>query len=198
LIRIGQNSKICCFLNTYMAKTHSIEQIAKRYAKALYGLAGTDAPKLLPEVEKLSAIAALDDVKAFAYNPLFTREQQASVMRALLESQGISKLLVDAVARMSANRRLALLPSILRQFRSMVMEATGEMELDIISAKPLNENDIKLVTEKLSAIYNKKIHAHTTVDTSLIGGIMIKMQDRLIDYSVAGKLNRLGHYLKTT
>jgi len=181
-----------------MAKTHSTEQIAKRYAKALYALAGNDAAKLLPEVEKLNTMAALHDVKAFAHNPLFTREQQTSVMRALLESQGFSKLLVDAVARVANNRRLPLLPNILAQFRHMVMESTGEMELDIISSKPLNESNIKLVTEKLSAIYNKKIHANTMVDASLIGGIMIKMQDRLIDYSVAGKLNRLGNYLKTT
>lgn len=180
-----------------MAKSHSNSQIAKRYATALFRISGANASKLLPEVLKLAEIAKLEDVTAFFHNPLLTRDAQAGIVKNLLESQGFSKILVDTTVRVALNRRLVLLGEILMQYKAMVMQAMNEMEVEIISAKPLSENDVATLAAQLGKNYNKKIHATTKTDPSLIGGIMLKMQDGLIDYSIAGKLNRLQHYLKT-
>lgn len=180
-----------------MAKSHSNSQIAKRYATALFQLAGNDAPKLLPEALKLKEIAELPDVKEFFQNPLLTREAQADIVKALLEKQGFSKLLIDATVRVARNRRLPLLAEILTQFKAMVMQLSGEMEVEIISAKPLNTSDIETLSAQIGKTYGKKIHATAKTDPALIGGIMLKMQDALIDYSVAGKLNRLSQHLKS-
>lgn len=180
-----------------MAATHSTEQIAKRYAHAFFALSGQDVRALMPQVEALLAIVALPDVSDFLNNPIYTRDQQASTMRYLLESQGFSKALTETVVRVAKNRRLPILPIILKQFKRMVMNAMGEMELEIISAKPLSAADIRQLSDKLSQIYDKKIHATASIDASLIGGIMLKTQDQLIDYSVAGKLARLGQQLKS-
>lgn len=181
-----------------MAATHSSTQIAKRYANALYQLAGNKAVGLMDEIQALKEIASLDDVAEFFNSPIYTRQQQASVVQALLEKQKFSPMIVQAVAGIAKNRRLNLLPEILAQFQSMVMQAEGVEEVEIVSAKELSAADVKKLTQHLSTMYNKKIHATTQVDASLIGGIILKMHDKLIDYSVAGKLGRLGQHLKTT
>lgn len=181
-----------------MAKSHSNSQIAKRYATALFRLAGGNAAKLLPEIAKLKEICALEDVKQFFHNPLLSKNVQADIVRNILEKQGFSTLLVDAAVRVALNRRLPLLADILDQFRAMVMQAMNEMEVDIVSAKSLNAADVEALAKHLSNIYGKTVHARAKTDPSLIGGIMLNMQGSLIDYSVAGKLQRLAHHLKTT
>lgn len=180
-----------------MAKSHSQSQIAKRYATALFQLANKEAEKLLAEAESLREVTHIKEVDAFFHNPLLTREEQAETVKALLEKQGFSELLVDAVVRIALNRRLPLLAQILEQFKTMVMEASGEMEVEIISAKPLSKSDVETLTAHLSKNYGKTIHVQAKTDPSLIGGIMLKMQDALIDYSVAGKLNRIHQQLKS-
>lgn len=181
-----------------MSKKTNNHLIAARYAKALLGLAGSDAPSLAQSAAVLAEACRDAEVQCFLHNPLLSRTQGAQIVGTVLDKAGAPKLLKDTAMRMANNRRLPVLPNMLEQFVQMVEAQQGIMRVKIISAKELTKADVAALSDKIAAQYNCKVNAETQVDASIIGGIQLQMGDKRIDYSVAGKLERLKTELKNT
>lgn len=172
--------------------------VATRYAKALMDLAGDSAPALAEEAKALQKVCEQSDVLAFLHNPLLNRAQSAEVATTLLYKIGAPALLKDTIVRMAHNRRLSALPDMLEQFVRLVEQRENIIRVKIVSAKPLSEQDVSKLSDKIAATYQCKLRIETQVDESLIGGVSLHMGDKHIDYSVAGKLERLKTQLKHT
>lgn len=170
--------------------------IAKRYALALMGVAGDNAAAVASEAQALQEVCALADVQRFLHNPLLSRTQSAEVVEVLLSKIGASEALKGTVVRMAHNRRLPVLADMLEQFVLLVEAAAGIMRVKIVSAKALSDADISQLADKIAKRYDCALNVETQVDPSLIGGVQLRMGDRLIDYSVASKLERLRAHLK--
>ena len=95
-------------------------------------------------------------------------------------------------------RRFALLSVIAEQFREMANAAQGIVIADVTTAQPATEAQQKKIAAKLEAVTGKKVELRLHENKALLGGVVVKIGDRRIDGSVAGRLQALQKELLTS
>jgi F-type H+-transporting ATPase subunit delta len=96
------------------------------------------------------------------------------------------------VQMLEHNKRLPLLPEIRDMFEALRREHEGVLEAEIHSAFAIDEEQVAQLVKKLEGKYQRKIRAHVSVDSELIGGIKIVVGDKVIDATVRGKLDAMS------
>ena len=169
---------------------------ARRYAEAVFELAAAKnahdtwasdldlAARLLGD-ERVARV--LDDPSV----PLREREE---LVGKLLERR-VAPPVVNLVRLLAQRGRAELLPAISREFHRLLNEHRGVVEAVATSAKPLSAADREAVRKRVEAITGSKVELETEVDESLIGGLTVRVGDRLFDASIRGRLERLRHEL---
>jgi F-type H+-transporting ATPase subunit delta len=173
--------------------------LAGRYATALYELA--DEAKALDQVAgdlaKLkSSIGESSDLRRLISSPLIPRDQQQKAMMALIEKVGVADLTRRFVGMIARNRRLFSLPQIIDAFTALLAEHRGEIVAVVTSAKALTAPQTESVTNALRAAVGKKVMVSLGVDPKILGGLKVKVGSRLVDASLASKLQRLQLAMK--
>ncbi|WP_116132575.1 F0F1 ATP synthase subunit delta [Tropicimonas sp. IMCC34043] len=183
-----------------MSETASItSSIATRYASALFELAkdegGLDA--LEADIDALSdALAASRDLTAMIHSPVYTRSDQAAAITELATRMGLSSVARNGLGLMASKRRLFALPAVLEKLRTRIAEEKGEVSADVTSAVALSPAQATAVAEMLKSRFGKEIKLNTSVDESLIGGLVVKVGSKMIDTSVRAKLAALQNAMK--
>jgi F-type H+-transporting ATPase subunit delta len=173
--------------------------IAMRYATAIFELA-----KETNSLKPLEAdIAALDgaladsaDLRNLITSPVYTRDQVSAAITAVGAKMGLSQTVKGALGLMAQKRRLFALPQVLRALRSLIAKEKGEVEAEVTSAQPLTKAQETEITDVLKARVGKKINLKTTVDETLIGGLVIKVGSHMIDSSIRAQLAALKNSMK--
>jgi len=98
------------------------------------------------------------------------------------------KLLVDA-------GRLSLAPQIYQLFEQNRADAEGIVEVEVVSAFPVEADEQKKIADAMGKRLGKRIEVSTRIDESLIGGVIIRTGDSVIDASIKGRLKQLGNEL---
>ncbi|HET7580233.1 MAG TPA: F0F1 ATP synthase subunit delta [Bacillales bacterium] len=169
--------------------------VTSRYAEALFEVA-EEHGKLDEIEEQLQAVVqAFHDegvVKGFL-NPRFDSEEKKNWINALsgtVEDQVVNflKVLVD-------HHREELLADILKGYTAIVNEKRGVVEATVTTAAPLADAEKQKLTERFGKVLNKTVRLNEKVDRNLIGGILIRVGDRVYDGTVAGKLSRFKRSL---
>jgi F-type H+-transporting ATPase subunit delta len=176
-----------------------VSGIAERYAGALYDLASER--KALDQVaEDLRSFRAMlkesEDLRRLLRSPMIGREEQARALMAVLEKAGVSALTRNFVGVVARNRRLFALSGMAEVFLRILAERRGEVTVDVTSAQPLNTEQMDTLQETLRRIVGGRVAVNTTVDPSLLGGLVVKIGSRLFDSSIRTKLQRLQHALR--
>ena len=100
---------------------------------------------------------------------------------------------------MANNGRLTLINEVIDNFLSEVSRINGEVKAEVISSFALDQNQQKKVVSAISESTGiKKIILSTSVDKSLIGGLIVKIGSKMIDNSLKTKLNRLEIAMRGT
>ena len=173
--------------------------IAGRYAQALFELAKeADGLKALAaDADALqAALAASPELAAMIASPVVARDEQVGAMAAIAAKMGLSTLTANTLALMGGNRRLFVLPQLVADLKARIAVEKGEMTADVTSATPLTAAQSKKLAETLKAKVGKTIKLNTTVDESLIGGLIVKLGSVMIDTSVKSKLAALQNAMK--
>ncbi|RJG12736.1 F0F1 ATP synthase subunit delta [Pseudomonas cavernicola] len=97
----------------------------------------------------------------------------------------------------SENNRLELLPEIAELFELLKAEQEKSVDVDVTSAFALNEEQQDKLAKVLSARLGREVRLHAAEDATLIGGVVIRAGDLVIDGSVRGKLAQLAEALKS-
>ncbi|MEO9527427.1 F0F1 ATP synthase subunit delta [Roseibium sp.] len=176
-----------------------VSGVAKRYASALLGLAEDEG--VTADVERdLTAfegmIAESDDLDRLVRSPVFSAEEQLAALSALLDKAGISGLASNFVKLAARNRRLFVLPDMIKSFRVLLAEQRGEATAEVTSATALSDEHVAALKEALTASTGKSVNIAATVDPALIGGLVVKVGSRMIDTSLRTKLNSLKFAMK--
>ncbi len=166
--------------------------VAKRYAQAVFGLAQEhdNVEQWLADLTRL-AEAANDPV----VGRFFTDPNQP--VKVKLES--IQKLLPDLKSHEALNlgrllvsrRRFEILPELLEVYRDLMLEAQGIAIAHVTTAIELTTAEQQDVRERLARIVGRTIELRTRVDPSIMGGLVARIGDQLIDGSVATQLRNL-------
>lgn len=172
----------------------------RRYAKALYEIAR--------DQDQLSAIEAeLQQVEqVFADNPSFLKFLHHPKIEKHVKKEQITAIFKDFVSP----TMLRFLHLLIEQNREDALEAVfehyvyfanrerGLADAYVTSTKPLSDDEKQGLADHFSKLVNKQIRIHNHVDPSILGGIIVKIGDRLFDGSVAGKLHRFKRRVVTS
>jgi F-type H+-transporting ATPase subunit delta len=165
---------------------------ARPYAKAAFAIANAsnNISAWSNLLQNAAWVIAQPKVELFLQNPRITSEQSyewmADVCSPVLMAEGKNflKLLAD-------NKRLLILPEIADLFEHYRVEQEKIINVEITSALPLEKTETAEIAKALNKKLQREINLDCKVDKDLIGGIIIRADDQVIDSSIRGKLNRL-------
>ena len=173
--------------------------IAARYATAVFDLAkeGKDIKALETDVAALqAAIADSADFTTLLTSPLYNRDEQGAAVTAISKKMGLSVTVSNVLSLLVAKRRLFVLPHMLAVIQDRLADERGEMTAEVTTAKSLTKAQSDKLAKTLSGQVGKTVTIKQTVDESIIGGLIVKMGSRMIDTSIAAKLNALQNTMK--
>lgn len=173
--------------------------VAHRYAASLFELA--------KEANAIDAVAKdLDDFQAateestdlrrLVVSPIFSADEQSRAMGAIVERAGFTGLVGNFLKVVARNRRLFVLPEMIRTYRALVAEHRGEVAAEVTSARELSADQRRDLKAALKDVTGSDVLLNVTVDPSILGGLIVKVGSRQIDTSLRTKLSSLKLALK--
>ena len=173
--------------------------VSDRYASALYDLAAEK--KLVdPVVEDLSNLKnILKDNKELSFvvkSPLITSIDKLNIFESLLKKINANELTSTFLKVIEKNKRFSNLASIITQFMNINSQKRGDVLADITSADELNDDQKNNITNQLKSILGDKLSLSFDVDKNIMGGLIVKVGSKMIDTSLANKINKLKIAMK--
>lgn len=169
----------------------------ERYARALFDLAVEEKQvdrfeQELNEIQQLLNSNA--DLEKLLYHPRVQENDKKDLMKKILGTQ-VSPLILNFIMLTIDKGRVDLLKGIITYFKHLTREAKGIVEVQVQAAFELTpENRTKLVA-KLKQLTGREIDLKETVDPSLIGGMRMRIGDKVIDGSIQRHLERIKENL---
>ncbi len=171
--------------------------LARPYASAVFKRAKqtNSAEKWSQSLAFISAVLINKNVAAVADNPKISKEKLSHFILDICQGQideeggNFLKLIVQ-------NNRLTLVSHIAKLFEEYKAEDEGYVDVEVISAFEFSKEDKKVLISKLEKTLGKKIHMSVAVDKSLIGGVLVRAGDRVIDGSIRGQLQHMQKTLQ--
>jgi F-type H+-transporting ATPase subunit delta len=173
------------------------ERVAKRYARALFNAAvRTQAVDAVSEAlqQLLNTLHEQPPLRTLLLNPLIPRERKQQMVQEAIGRQ-THPLLASLLSVLVDKRRERLLPEVAREFGELCDEHMGIARVRATTAYPLDSQQEHALVRGLEQRTGKTVVLQTNVDPSLIGGIVVRIGDTIIDGSVRGQLLRLRQYL---
>ena len=171
--------------------------IARPYARAAFSQGLNEASGLINWSRMLGLLSAAiqqDLVSEALENPLLTRTEQAGVMIGIMGDE-LSPTGQNFVSVLAENGRIGLLRTIHDLFELLKANHEKTMDVKITSAFEVSDDDNEKIVAALNQRLQRDITLSSSVDSSLIGGIVIRTEDTVIDNSVRGKLEKLAQAL---
>ncbi len=166
-------------------KTDSVSRV---YAQALLELAGDQADTLAEEVSGLLGLLGSEpDLGKLLSSRALNSAQRSDVVEQLFKGR-VSDVLYRFLQVVNRKDRLGSLTGILSAYLGRVSEARGELNVEVFVPQPLSDEAQRGVAESIGGAMGKRVQLHQHVDRELIGGLKVRVGDRLIDGSVATQL----------
>ena len=164
---------------------------SKRYARAVYELAQENGAvdQWQQDLEVLAAIINDPETGSYLQSPKVREAERLSLLDgALKDSSPEARRLAEMLVK---RQRLEIAPEMLEVFQQLVLEDQGIAIADVTTAVPLDADSEKLVEQQLSELIGKKLEVRYHVDPSIIGGLVARVGDTLVDGSVSSQLRRM-------
>jgi F-type H+-transporting ATPase subunit delta len=166
--------------------------LARPYAEAAFKRAKetSTSAKWSEFLAYIDAVTGDALVKTVINNPNLGKDKKTQLLQEICgesldaEMGNFLKLLVQ-------NNRLGLLSHIRKNYELLRAQDEGYIDVAVVSAFSFTKENEKKLSDALGKTLNKKIHMNLTVDKSLIGGVLVRAGDRVIDGSVRGQLQQL-------
>ncbi|GAA5177628.1 F0F1 ATP synthase subunit delta [Modicisalibacter zincidurans] len=173
-----------------MAETSTV---ARPYAKAAFEFAHAQGQlKAWSEMLTLAArVVADDDMQSRVLgNPRLSGDDKADVIVGV-GGEAFGEEATNFLRILGQKNRLAALPAIAEQFELLKAQQEKRMDVTIVSAYPLDATQQETLASALAKRLNREISITTQVDSALLGGVILRAGDTVIDGSVRGRLARL-------
>lgn len=172
---------------------------AKRYSKALMEMLSDRkndtefAAKFQEEFEfVVKTVEENLELKNFISNPVISCGDKKDVLGQIFKGN-VSAEILNFLFLLSENSRLDILPDILASFREEIDKLQNILRAKVTSAIELDDAQKSALTEKLRSKTGADIEPEYNIDSSILGGIIIKIKDTVIDLSIKKKIENLKH-----
>ncbi|MDX1625938.1 MAG: F0F1 ATP synthase subunit delta [Wenzhouxiangellaceae bacterium] len=170
--------------------------LARPYARAAFAMAEkTDAVDHWSSALAVAAgVAENDEAARLIGHP---RVEEPALLELFGEALG--EHMDDAVRSflkvLMHYRRLPLLPEIARQYEMLRRRSEQRIKVNVTSAVELGDEQRSRIAERLKQRFGQDVDMETSIDESIIGGLIVRAGDKVIDASIRGRLDQLGRRL---
>ncbi len=173
--------------------------LAGRYATALFALATENNAIDAVEASLATlgqAMAESDDLTALTSSPVLSRADAGKAIAATSKSLQLDELTGNVLGVLAANRRLDQIPALIRAFTTLASGHRGEVTAEVTSAHPLDDAQVDALKMQLQKRVGSDVSVSTSVDPSILGGLVVKIGSQMIDSSIKTRLNTLSQAMK--
>lgn len=176
---------------------------ARPYAKAIFSDANQDgaAESWSPVLQVLAAAASESKVNALLNDPKISHDKWHGFFLSICEQivpkevKRLKDKLNNFLLLLVENKRLTLLPDIDLLFHQLLSEQQGITEIEATSAFPLSKSQCTVLKKALEKRLNSKVELNTKTDETLIGGVLVRSRNWVLDASIKGQLTRFKQTL---
>lgn len=168
----------------------------RRYAQAIFALA-SEQNKLEQWSQDLATIVSVlgeEEVQNFLQNPKTSRDSKLQFVTNMLSGR-ISPEAFNLARLLVQRERQSYIAGINEEFVRLWNQQRGIVEAEVTVAENLSPDEEKAIQQKLSAITGKTVTIRTRVDPGILGGLVARVGDTLIDGSVRTRLQNLKKQL---
>ena len=173
-----------------------VTSTARRYAEAGFQIAQRDGTvdQWLSQLEVLADAAADAQIVRRLEDPAVPYEARREALLGALGPDVLPQVrnLLELILR---RRRVEMLGRIGREFRRLYNRQAGVVEATAISATQLSADEVQALQERVERLAGGRVELNFEIDPTLLGGVQLRLGDRLIDGSVRGRLERLRNEL---
>jgi F-type H+-transporting ATPase subunit delta len=169
--------------------------VASTYARAFADVvlsAHLDASRAvggLREIARLLGENAL--LKRVWENPAVPADQKRNLLDAVVQREGIDKPVRNLIAVLIDHRRMPFLPRIIEQLEKELDARLGFAEAQISSVRELADAEKRALEAQFAKTTGKKVRAQYALDSSLLGGAVVRVGSTIYDGSVKGQLEKI-------
>jgi ATP synthase F1 delta subunit len=169
-----------------------MEEIAQVYARSLFEVA-TDKDKVDEIREQLGEFASAmeedRDLQVFFFSPYFsTKEKEDALDRAI---SGADEIFVNFLKLLIENHRMPVIFRVRRGYDELWEEANKLLPVSVTSAIELDEKTVSELGDRIADQTGRRVQVSAHVDPDILGGIVVRVGDSILDASVRNRLDQL-------
>ena len=167
--------------------------IARNYAEALLALArkANDLEGWGAMFDDVATAVQTDErLRRFLEAPQISGQEKNAVLARAFQDR-LPRLLVRFLQTLVNNRRQLLIPQIATEYRMLLDEAAGRVHAEVTVAKPADPETHSTIARRLSKLIGKQVVPHLHVNPGILGGVIVRVGDTVMDGSVRKRLATL-------
>ena len=181
------------------SKISSSDIISDRYGSALYDLASEKKciDEILNDLDVIEKVMKeSSELRHVIKSPLVNSEEKLNILLKIFAGSSFNNLTTTFLKVLDNNKRISNILSIILQFKKINSEKRGDIAADVTSANELSEDEKNNITNQLKNTLGQKLSLNFNVDKEIIGGLIVKVGSKMIDTSIANKINKLKIAMK--
>tara|TARA_B100000575_G_C22724117_1_gene434976 strand:+ start:66 stop:623 length:558 start_codon:yes stop_codon:yes gene_type:complete len=181
------------------SKISSGDIISDRYGSALYDLASEKKciDEILNDFDVIEKVMKeSSELRQVIRSPLVNSEEKLNILLKIFAGSSFNNLTTTFLKVLENNKRIANLSSIILQFKKINSDKRGDIAANVTSANELSEDEKNNITNQLKNTLGQKLSLNFDVDKDIIGGLIVKVGSKMIDTSIANKINKLKIAMK--
>ena len=169
-------------------------KVAKRYSHALAQSADKDIDEILENLKSINeVIFENQDLRTFFLHPVISLKDKKETLKSALQDK-VNILTLNFIKTLLDENRFGIFKTIYELFKKEADKKKNKQEVEIISAVDINEKSKKMLEEKLKTKLNKDVVLNYSKNQDILGGFIIKIEDKVIDLSLKTKFETLTKY----
>jgi F-type H+-transporting ATPase subunit delta len=172
--------------------------VADIYARSLMDLARQSGlvEAVAADFDVISTLLSQNpDFEAFLASPYFGEQAKRELVRKILTGR-LQRLTLNFLSVMIDHNRGGLLPAIIGRYRQLYRVYQGYQPVEVTVAQPMSPEQIEKLSQELADAMNTKIDLDVRTDPTILGGLVVRYGDKMVDNSVKGRLARTIHQLR--
>ena len=172
-------------------------RVASRYAKALLGLASERGELKAVESDINTLSSLVDSSKEFELllvSPVVKPDQKKAVLNALLKDK-LSEVTFMFIILLVSKGREGAIASIVEEAKSQLRAMNNIQAATVKTASPLDDDSRAKILAQVAKLHNGEVELKEIVDPEILGGFVLRLDDKEVDASIKRQLNKLGRKL---
>ncbi len=179
------------------------DALASVYARGLLDLAEASGGRatieaVQSELEDILEMARGDaKFNEFLASRVVASADRAESLKRIFQGQ-VNDLTLRFLLVLNRKGRLSHLVPIVGAYDALVQERFGRIEVDVLTAAPMSQDEVRHARDRLSSVLGKEVVVHPYTDSTMIGGVKFRIGDQLVDASLATRLRKLKDRLNSS